>query len=357
MKEKGLGEARRVFRARKFPDVIRILEPEVFRYRESFDYFSLLGFSCLHTGDLGGAFSYLSRARQLSPDNVSALLGLAAIHFRRQETGEAIKRWLEVLELDPGNAVARRGMELLRKGFSREKLQEYIDAGKFKSLYPPLPSRGRAGLVVTIVLGILALAAAGYAGVRFLPRQVVDRPGVVAVEIPKDLPRLTETGSDFLYMLTEDDVRKAFTKAKSFLLAYRDNMALVEINRILLSNAALPVKEKARLLKGFVTQPDFLTVKDPFPYAVVAAQPPLYDGCSVIWRGKIANLKILREAITFDLLVGYDKEKVLEGIVPVTLDFAADLANGGGIEVLGQVSSKGGKIGLSAISIHKLAGN
>lgn len=357
MKEKGLGEARKLFRARKFPDVIRILEPEVFRHRESFEFFSLLGFSCLHTGDLGGAFSYISRARQLSRDNVSALLGLAAIHFRRQETEEAIKGWLEVLELDAGNAVARRGMELLRKGFSREKLQEFIDAGKVKTLYPPLPSRGRAALVATIVLGVMALAAAGYAGVRFLPRQEVQRPGVSAVEIPPDLPSLTETGSDFLYTLTDNEVRGSFTKAKSFLLAYRDNMALVEINRILLSNAALPVKERARLLKGFVTQPDFLTLKDPFPYAAVAGQPALYDGCSVIWRGKIANLKVLKDAITFDLLVGYDKEKVLEGIVPVTLGFAADLENGGGIEVLGQVSSKGGKIGLAGTSIHKLAGS
>jgi hypothetical protein len=357
MKGKGLGEARKLFRARKFPDVIRILEPEVFRYRESFDYFSLLGFSCLHTGDLGGAFSYISRARQLSRDNVTALLGLAAIHFRRQETEDAIKRWLEVLEIDPGNKVARRGMDLLRKGLSTEKLQEYIEAGKVKSLYPPLPSRGRAALVATIVLGVMALAAAGYAGVRFLPRQVTQRPGVSAVDIPSGLPRLTDTGSDFLYMLTENDVRKAFSKAKTFLLAYRDNMALVEINRILLSNAALPVKERARLLKGFVTQPDFLTLRDSFPYATVAAAPALYDGCSVIWRGKIANLKVLKDAITFDLLVGYDREKVLEGIVPVTLDFAADLANGGGIEVLGQVSSKAGRISLKAISIHKLAGN
>ena len=144
-------------------------------------------------------------------------------------------------------------------------------------------------------------------------------------------------------MLTENDVRNAFKKAKSYLLAYRDNMATVEINRILLSNAAVPVKERARMLKGFVTQPDFLTLKDSFPYTTVAAEPALYDGCSVSWRGKIANLKIGKSAITFDLLVGYEKEKVLQGIVPVTLGFAAELANGGGLEVLGQILIPGGE--------------
>ncbi len=357
MKGKGLGEARKLFRARKFPDVIRILEPEVFRYRENFDYFSLLGNSCLHTGDLGGAFSYLSRARQLSPDAVSALLGLAAIHLRRHETEEAIKRWLEVLELDPGNAVARRGMELLRRGLSQEQLQEYVDAGKVRGLYPPLPARGRGGLVAIIVLAAVALSGAAYLGVRYFPQHGPTRPGVSGVDIPSDLPRLTDTGSDFTYMLTERDIRAAFKKAKDYLLAYRDNMATVEINRILLSNAALPVKEKARMLKGFVTQPDFTTLKDPFPYTTVAGEPALYNGCSVDWRGKIANLKVGKSAITFDLLVGYDKEKELQGIVPVNLGFAADLANGDGLEVLGQVVFQGGKLSLTAISLHKLAGN
>jgi len=357
MKGKGLSEARRLFRARKFPDVIRILEPEVFRYRENFDYFSLLGGSCLHTGDLGGAFSYLSRARQLSPDAVSALLGLAAIHLRRHETEEAIKRWLEVLELDPGNAVARRGMELLRRGLSPEKLQEYIDGGKVRGLYPPLPSRGRAGFVVTIILSAVVLCAAVYLGVRYFPKQAPERPGVSGIDLPSDLPRLTDTGSDFTYMLTEGDIRTAFKKAKGYLLGYRDNMATVEINRILLSNAALPVKERARMLKGFVTQPDFLTLKDPFPYTTVVAEPALYDGCSVDWRGKIANLKTGKTSISFDLLVGYDKEKVLQGIVPVSLGFAADLTNGDGLEVLGQVVSASGKLSLNAISLHKLAGN
>jgi hypothetical protein len=357
MKGKGLAEARKLFRARKFPDVIRILEPEVFRYRESFDYFFLLGSSCLHTGDLGGAFSYLSRARQLSPDAVSALLGLAAIHFRRHENEEAIKRWLEVLELDPGNTVAQRGMEILRRGLSQEKLQEFIDTGKVRVLYPPLPARGRGVGATIITLVLLAACGAVYLAVKFLPQRTPERPGVSGIDIPADLPRLTDTGSDFTYMLTENDVRGAFKKAKAYLLAYRDNMATVEINRILLSNAAVPVKERATMLKGFVTRPDFLTLKDSFPYTTVAAEPALYDGCSVSWRGKIANLKIDKNAITFDLLVGYDKEKELQGIVPVNLGFAADLENGGGLEVLGQISCHTAKLSLNAISLHKLAAN
>jgi len=149
-------------------------------------------------------------------------------------------------------------------------------------------------------------------------------------------------------------VRQVFQKARRLLLDYRDNMAAVEINRLLLSNATLAIKERARMLKGFVTQPTFDTLRDGFAYSQVAAQPALYDGCAVRWRGKVANLKIGKDAIVFDLLVGYDQEKELEGIVPVVLPFAAQLANGIPIEVLGQVQVQRDRLSLQGLSVHRL---
>jgi hypothetical protein len=109
------------------------------------------------------------------------------------------------------------------------------------------------------------------------------------------------------------------------------------------------------MLKGFVTQASFDTLQDPFSYAAVAEQPALYEACSVRWKGKIANLRVGKEAITFDLLVGYDQEKELEGIVPVTLPFASVLEDGSALEVLGQVTLHDGTLALLGISLHKLA--
>jgi hypothetical protein len=75
----------------------------------------------------------------------------------------------------------------------------------------------------------------------------------------------------------------------------------------------------------------------------------------VRWKGKVANLKAGKDAIAFDLLVGYDQEKELEGIVGVTLPFAAQLANGVALEVLGQVIVRNGTLNLLGISLHTLA--
>jgi len=355
MKPKGLGEPRRLFRARKFADVIRLLEPEVFRYRENVEYFQLLGFSCLHAGDFGGAFSYISRAHQLKDDDAGIILGLAAVHFRKAENDSALKRWLEVLEIQPSNPIARRGLELLRKGMTPDALQEYIDSGRMKSLFPPLPRRISLAPIMIVGLSVLVLAALVVLGVRLAGPRGPQRPGVSVIEIPSSLSSFIDIGTDFPFVLTEREVRQGFQKSKNELLAYRDNLAVVDINRILLSNAAPAVKERARMLKGFVTPATFDTVKDTYSYAAVTKQPALYDGTSVVWRGKVANLKVAKDSIAFDLLVGYDQEKQLEGIVPVTVPFAADLANGSAVEVLGQVVMNGTTAGLLAVSLHRLS--
>ena len=355
MKRKGLGEARRLFRARRFPDVIRLLEPEVFRYRESFEYFQMLGFSCLHAGDLGGAFSYISRAYQLKDDDPSVLLGLAAVHFRRAENESALKKWLEVVDSHPANPIARRGLELLRKGMAPDALQEFIDSGKLKSLFPPLPRRVAVAPILIAGLSILVIAGLAWMVIRFGSPRGAQRPGVSVIEIPSNLSSFIDIGIDYPFVLTEKEVRRVFQKAKSELLGYRDNLAVVDINRILLSNAAPAVKERARMLKGFVTPATFDTVKDSYPYAAVTKQPSLYDGASVVWRGKVANLKVAKQALSFDLLVGYDQEKQLEGIVAVMVPFAAELSDGSAVEVLGQVVVIGTAPGLTAGSLHRLS--
>ncbi len=108
------------------------------------------------------------------------------------------------------------------------------------------------------------------------------------------------------------------------------------------------------MLKGFVTPPTFDTVRDTYAYPVVSRQPGLYDGAAVLWTGKVANLSVGKSQITFDLLVGYDQEKELQGIVPVVLSFAADLGNGDAVQVLGQVALNGPLITLQGISLHRI---
>jgi tetratricopeptide (TPR) repeat protein len=355
MSARSLADARRLFRARRFPEVIRLLEPEVFRFRESADYFLMLGTACLHSGDLGGATSYLGRARQLKPGSVTALLGLAAVHFKRAETDQALKLWLEVLDEDPRNPVAQRGMNLLRRGMSRDEVQAFVDGGRLPQLYPRLPGRPLWPVLVAVAVGGAALIFGGSIVWRQLRPPAPPRPGVSGISLPSGGALRIDPSASAVYTLSEREVERSFQRAKEYLLAYRDNPAGVEINRILLSNASAAVKERALALKSFLRPPNFATFRDPYAYRDVAAQPALYDGCFVDWKGKVANLTIGAEAITFDLLVGYEGERQLEGTVPVALDFPADIADGAGLEVLGRVIAASSGVRLAGVSLHRLA--
>jgi hypothetical protein len=354
MQGKSLKEARRLFRSRRFPEVIRALEPEVFRYRENAAFFTLLGLSCLHTGDFGGAQSYLTRAKQLK-DDATVLLGLAAIALKKGQNEEALRLWLEVMDQAPRNRTAQRGMNLLRKSAGSQAFQEFLDAGRIKTLFPGLPPRIRWPVLVIPVLAILAVGLGAILWTRTGRSQEPTRPGVASVDIPPTVTRLAEEGSGSTIRLSEKEVFATFQKAKKLLLEYRDNPAVLEINRLLLSNATAPVKERALVLKGFIRPSDFASLKESFSYREVNGNPPLYDGSSVAWKGKVANLRTSKESILFDFLVGYQEQKELEGIVPMTLTFPTILENGMPLEVLGTVSSTSGKLGVIVTSLHRLA--
>jgi tetratricopeptide (TPR) repeat protein len=350
--------AHQLYQRRKYAQAVRLLESQVFRFRDDADFYALLGSACIYTGDYGGAESYLRRAEQLKPNNTGVLLGLGAIHFKRGQTEEALKAWLSVLDLDPGNRKAHRALGLLRRSTALENSAALREGVRLRSILPSAAG-SRRWWPVPLAVGLVAggLLAGYFFLLPLLPllqRPLRSRPGVAEVELSDSQPSLLGQGGNPAFTLTEKQVQELFDQTKSYLLAYRDNLAIREINRILLSNASAYVKEKARLLKTFVQDPDFVTVKDPFPFAAVQADPELYQDTFVVWRGKVANVRIGESEILFDLLVGYEQEKELLGLVPVRLDFACDLESGIALEVLGKVQVSGEQVRLQGLSVHKL---
>ncbi len=166
--------------------------------------------------------------------------------------------------------------------------------------------------------------------------------------------RLTAAGGQFRINLSESEIESGFDQIKKYLLQYQDNLALREINRIMLSNASAAVKEKANLMKTFSVEPDFSTFRDPFSYEEVIDFPELYLGCYVIWAGKVANVNYSPENIRFDLLVGYHHEKELLGIAPTSFDFGVRIEDGIAVEVLAQIKVIENAVALRGVAVHRL---
>jgi hypothetical protein len=96
-------------------------------------------------------------------------------------------------------------------------------------------------------------------------------------------------------------------------------------------------------------------LKDSFSYSEVTEEPLLYRDCYVSWKGMVANVTQNEYTASFDLLVGYDTQRIMEGAVNVGLNFPAEINSSVPLEVLGKiVILPGNHFMLEAVGIHQL---
>ena len=91
------------------------------------------------------------------------------------------------------------------------------------------------------------------------------------------------------------------------------------------------------MLKSYVRGPSFANVGRTYTWQETAAEPRLYDGSFVLWRGRVANYRSDASGSRFDFLVGYERGTELLGIVPASTAFLADVAAGDNLEVIARL--------------------
>jgi len=350
-----LAEAETLFRRKRHPAVIGLLEPLAAAYRDSSRYYYLLGLSYLFMDDSGGAYSCLRRAAQIDFRDPGIAYAMAAIHVRRGETDKAIQCYLEILERDPANRRARRALSFLRSIAASGKNSESIPRNTARKLYP-VASRPEIFLVPIALAAVVACVVLVFPAARgLLESRKPSRPGVSGITLDsRDNERPVTTGGTFSVVLTANEALETFEKAKRLFIEYRDEAALVELNRLSSSNASVSIKAKADALRAYVRVPGFSDIKDSFTYTEVMAAPNLYDGVCVVWRGLAANVLERSGGTGFDLLVGYEGMKRLLGIVSVIVAFPSEVVPDKPLEVLGRLRTSTVPIVLECLAIHEL---
>lgn len=353
---KTLGRADRLLRSRKFSQVISLLESQVFLYRDNFTFYRILGTACLHVGDYGGAHTYLSRAQSIRAGDTRVELGLAAVHLRRREIPAALALWLGILERDPRNRKARRGLALVRRTEDPAEFVTMAESGRLARLFPTTGFRVPGWIPIAAAA---ALAVAG--GVLVLPDALdslvagtqAPRQGVAPLREIATVDDLTAFEGEFRYVLNDEEVAALVERVGRLFNEFRDNLARREANRILLSNASPLVKERIRLVASYFRAPTFVDFRDNFTYEQVAAEPWLYEGCHVRWSGQTSNIAVGADSITFTLLVGYEDERILEGTIPVIVPFTADVQPGA-VELIAEVRYENDRLSLVATQIRRI---
>jgi hypothetical protein len=150
-----------------------------------------------------------------------------------------------------------------------------------------------------------------------------------------------QIGGSYRYVLTRVQALELYEKAVSMFTAYRDDAARVSLNRILESNAADGLKNRARIIISYLETPGFNDYykNDNVAFAEVKKDPMLYNGVHVIWRGTVSVNSVKTSpsgGTSFDFLVGYDR-KTLEGVIAVTFNYTISFNPERPIEILGKV--------------------
>jgi tetratricopeptide (TPR) repeat protein len=363
-----LSKASRLIRSGKYELARRTLEPEVTRYHGSFRYYYLLGNTCLRGGDYGGALTYFRLAHEANSRDPLAILGLAALYLRRGETDRAVDFYLEVLDLKPNNRIAKKALKLIRRYAGTDKFAAWLEAGKLPSVFPPVAFPGftakekLCGLAVLLALALTVygvMAHYKYVPSLFNPRG--DRQGIVAGSLTREEKlESVQTGGSYHHEFSgRVQAVETYEKALTLFAAYRDEKAKIELNRILVSNSAESIKNKARIIIDYMKPPTFDTFRrsDNIDFSEVEKDPLLYQGVHVIWQGRAANVNITDNATTFDLLIDYDPEKrttTIRGMAFVIFDSAIPLNPGRQLEVLGRIGlDNENRIIVEGIAIHQ----
>ena len=339
---KTLKKAYKYLRAGKNGKVVSLLEPKVPMFLENYQFYYILGVACLRNGDSGGADTYLKRAVQVDRNSVAPRLFLASLALRKKDTTEAVRIWLGILDIEPSCAQAKRGLEKIRKISDSEGMDTFLRKARFSSLLPKIQPALPLWLPLLILVIVLIITGYLYRG-RFtdlLESSPVTSSREGLAHMFSDLSKETlveQEPQGFIFNMSEDQILTSLKTAQSFFDDYQDNLARVEINRILYSNASENIKQRARILASYLKEPDFTDFSNIFEYSEVKANPYLYDGCFIRWKGRMSNLEMADPGMNFDFLVGYETAQLLEGIVAVYTNFQVRLDSALPMEILGKV--------------------
>lgn len=341
---------------RKFSKAISLLETRSDTYEGNFNYYVLFATAFLYQGDAGSASVYFGKAREIKLVDTNLLLGQAAIFLRRGETARAIQYYLEVLDGDPENKIAKDALEFIRTQGDYDTICRWVDDGRIEQFYPPLQKEKHyfAFLaLVPVALCVFGITAVLLSRNSFPVSERADLSSLALSEAESSHPEEPGAEGRYKFELSSDEIKKSLSKAKRYFHSHRDNAAQVEINRLLNSNALPSIKQKARVLMTYLDEPTFDTVVDVPSYEEVAANIDLYLDCFAVWKGRVANVNANESRYSFDLLVGYETQKNVKGVVRVFFDSHPNVDSSRAVDVLGKIAIENGRLCLRGKAVYQ----
>lgn len=345
----------------EYSSVIRLLEPKIPLFLENRDFYTILAKAFFYTGDYAGAKLYFDRGQKIHWQIESALY-LAVLGLKRRDFNSSLRIWLDILDEDPGNKMAKKGLATLKKYSTMDELEHFIHSKKVDRLTPRKPIKLALSTTITLVLvGFIISGTVIFLKTDLFNRFVEglfsdkvvleDRSGVEEFKL-KDFDKdYLDFSNRSIYSFTGAQIEEYFEIAHDLFLQKRDTRVRTYLNLIKYSNAREGIKLKAEKLDSYLVDPNWANYNEVITFKDVENSMYQYENCVVKWKGLISNYEIVDKKIHFTLLVGYDRKKVLEGIVQVELNQNVKIQDNQPIEVLGKVTLRDNQFYLEALTV------
>ena len=341
-----LSKAAFLAKKKDYEGALAILKSAEDNYYGLFKYYYLYAVICLYSGSYLEAHEYFNHARKIKIKDTGTWLGFAVLCLRRMNTSQAVNYYLEVLEMDKKNKIAKKALEIIRKYSSSESLSEWLTQGRLLKFFPKIPSPGinvkSMVIAASVCLLCLLTAFAISIALNILPNPI-KKPDIRGVSefvlTGQERSQPVETGGSYRYILTRDQAISLYERALALFTSYRDEAAKINVNRLLESNASEDIKNKGKLLLLYMEVPGFdnFNRNDNPSISDVKAEPFLYRDVHVLWRGMATNIEVTDYFTSFEFLVGYDTRKILEGIIPVKFYSPFSVNPDHPLEVIGRI--------------------
>ncbi len=322
--DQDLAQAERLFKKRQFAEAGESYTKVLFRTGDNGPIYTRLGLCHLYSTDLGKAEYFFDKALALDPYNKVALMTAAYLDLLADRESAALHKYTQLLQLRYEKKNIRRILDALRQAgkardFAALQPADFFLQGKgfpSASVFGRLKNGKMKWWLGAALLGVLCFLAIWQFGVFSKLSDLVtggeDKSGLLLGLYENLKPAVEKKPGDnplekiYLYDLSNSDktyrpgeLLATFEEVKKDIAARRINRATIKINRVLLSDANLLIKEKFRLLEGMIPPPNFSDFKNDQLMRDLT-RDRAFEKVYVKHRGSVGSIRSRTNQIIFD---------------------------------------------------------
>ena len=217
------------YNSHKYSEVVKLLEKEIFLYKNYYFYHYILGMAYLKMGNLTNAQTYLKKAYTLNPTEPDVKQSIAILLIAQGKEDKAIRIWLKMIEENQEIKRSELSLETIRKNPIQGTL--FFNKKKtYDKLFPEIKAKRGENLFNSISIVLTAVGLISLVLVTFL---FINSKEIITLQFSSksknkkainnitayiddikinDKEKIENDEGQFVFILTETEIKNSFQK-------------------------------------------------------------------------------------------------------------------------------------------------